>query len=68
MINIPQLPSIPGYVEVEVDGVRQYKNVRTGELKCYEGALLNPESPPEETQPNVWDEMATAYKEGVQEA
>lgn len=28
----------------------------------------NPETPSGETQPSVWDEMAAAYKEGVQGA
>jgi hypothetical protein len=32
MITKPQLPPKAGYVEVEVDGVRTYKNARTGVL------------------------------------
>ena len=32
MITKPQLPPKAGYVEVEVDGVRTYKNVVTGIL------------------------------------
>lgn len=31
-ISKPMLPPKKGYVEVEVDGVRTYKNVETGEL------------------------------------
>ena len=33
MINRPTLPPKRGYVEVEVDGVRLYKNVVTGVLE-----------------------------------
>ena len=33
MINRPKLPPKRGYVEVEVDGVRLYKNVETGVLE-----------------------------------
>ncbi len=32
MITRPQLPPKTGYVEVEVDGVRTYKNATTGTL------------------------------------
>ena len=32
MITSPQLPPRSGYVEVEVDGVRRYRNVSTGVL------------------------------------
>ena len=32
MITKPTLPAIRGYVEVEVDGVRTYRNIRTGLL------------------------------------
>ena len=31
-ITRPQLPPKAGYVEVEVDGVRRYRNVETGYL------------------------------------
>lgn len=31
-ISKPQLPPKAGYVEVEVDGIRTYKNVSTGVL------------------------------------
>ena len=33
MINRPLLPPKRGYVEVEVDGVRLYRNVETGVLE-----------------------------------
>lgn len=32
LISKPLLPPIYGYVEVEIDGVRMYKNVETGEV------------------------------------
>ena len=32
MITKPQLPPKAGYVEVEIDGIRTYKNARTGVL------------------------------------
>lgn len=32
MITSPQLPPKPGYVEVEIDGMRTYRNVKTGIL------------------------------------
>lgn len=32
MITEPQLPPKAGYVEVEVNGVRTYRNISTGEL------------------------------------
>ena len=32
MINKPMLPPKKGYVEVEIDGQRVYKNVETGEI------------------------------------
>lgn len=36
MINNPVLPPKSGYVEVEFDGIRTYKNVTTGELIEFE--------------------------------
>lgn len=33
MLNRPKLPPKRGYVEVEVDGVRLYKNAETGVLE-----------------------------------
>lgn len=32
MITTPKLPPKPGYVEVEIGGVRKYKNAATGVL------------------------------------
>ena len=44
----------------------------SGALQLIDGTLVRiaagPESTPENTTPSVWDEMAAAYKEGVQEA
>lgn len=38
-ISKPLLPPITGYVEVEVDGVRRYKNVETGFLMGEEPSI-----------------------------
>lgn len=55
-ITKPTLPPKEGYVEVEVDGVRTYRNAKTG-------VLIGDEIPPT----TVWDEMAAAITEGVNE-
>ena len=55
-ISRPMLPPKKGYVEVEADGVRTYRNVETG-------VLIDDEIPEEET--TVWDELDAAYREGV---
>lgn len=62
MIVSPTLPPLPGYVEVEVNGTRTYRNVKTG-------LLITEELPPvEESQTEeVWTQMAEAIKEGVNE-
>ena len=59
-ITNPMLPPKKGYVEVEVDGKRTYRNAETGVLIDDE-----PEPVPELT---VWDELDAAYKEGVNSA
>lgn len=56
-ISKPTLPPRKGYVEVEVNGVRRYRNVTTG-------VLLEDETPP---QTDI-DLMAEAYQEGVNES
>ena len=43
MINRPELPTKPGYVEVEVAGRRTYRNVNTGVLIDDEIAAPTPE-------------------------
>lgn len=57
VITKPQLPPKKGYVEVEVDGVRRYRNAETG-------VLLEDEAPPQTDT----DLMAEAYREGVNES
>lgn len=57
VITKPQLPPKKGYVEVEVDGVRCYRNAETG-------VLLEDEAPPQTDT----DLMAEAYREGVNES
>ena len=56
-ITNPTLPPKAGYVEVEVDGERTYRNVETGELIGQET--------PREPEGDVWAEMAAAITEGV---
>lgn len=55
-ITRPTLPPKEGYVEVEINGVRTYRNAKTG-------ILIENEKPPV----SAWDEMAEAIKEGVNE-
>ena len=57
MITSPQLPPKSGYVEVEVDGVRKYKNAKTG-------ILLEDEQP----VPPLEEQLVSAYREGVASA
>lgn len=57
-ITLPKLPPLDGYVEVEIDGERTYRNVETG-LLIEEEAQLPPE-------PTVMDKLADAYREGVE--
>ena len=61
-ISKPMLPPLRGYVEVEVDGVRRYKNAETGYLLGEEPA------PDPDQEPVTWGELAAAYREGVNEA
>ena len=63
VITNPELPPKRGYVEVEVDGRRTYRNIETGLLIEEE-----PEIQPEPTEPSVWDELDAAYQEGVNAA
>ena len=60
-ITNPILPPKAGYVEVEVDGVRTYRNVETGVLIDDEV----PEAEPETPEGDVWSDMAAAITEGV---
>lgn len=57
-ISRPMLPPKKGYVEVEVNGKRTYRNVETG-------VLIDDEIPIPEEEPSVWDELDAAYREGV---
>ena len=62
MIQSPTLPPKNGYVEVEVDGKRTYRNVETGVLIDDEAPATEPEA-----GEGVWAEMAAAITEGVNE-
>ncbi len=61
-ISKPTLPPREGYVEVDVDGDRQYQNAKTGELLADEGTIEQ-----HDAQTDI-DLMANAYREGVNEA
>lgn len=51
MITKPELPPRKGFVEVEVNGVRRYRNVSTG-------ALLKDETPPDApTEPTAEEDL-----------
>lgn len=63
-ISRPLLPAKKGYVEVEVCGLRMYKNIETGELMP-DGPVVA--VPPEREDPTM-DKLAAAYLEGVNEA
>ena len=56
MITTPQLPPKAGYVEVELDGKRVYKNAETGEI-------YGSETPKPELAD--YDALAAAIREGV---
>ena len=53
----PMLPPKKGYVEVDDNGVRKYKDVETGIV------YLPNEAP--DADSSVWDELDAAYTEGV---
>lgn len=58
VINRPMLPPKKGYVEVEVDGKRTYKNVDTG-------LLIDEEVETNEGEYATYEELAEAIREGV---
>lgn len=62
-ISKPLLPAKKGYVEVEVCGLRMYKNIETGELMP-DGPVVAVSS--EQSDP-VIEKLAAAYLEGVNE-
>ena len=57
MITKPTLPPKKGYVEVEINGVRQYKAIPSEQSNA-ESANVDV----------VYDALAEAYREGVQSA
>lgn len=63
-ISKPLLPAKKGYVEVEVSGLRMYKNVETGELRP-DGPIV---AVPSGQSDSTIEKLATAYLEGVNEA
>lgn len=75
-ITKPQLPPKAGYVEVEVNGERRYRNVETGQLLGEETvptinervSALEADKADKSQVQAVWDQMAEAYSEGVSQA
>lgn len=63
MITKPTLKPMRGFVEVEVNGRRMYKNVKTGALVST-AAEAAPEKE-NDSESVTWDALAAAYKEGV---
>ena len=57
-ITKPLLPPKAGYVEVEINGTRKYKNVETGEI--YGEETEKPDS-----EYVTYAELAAAIREGV---
>lgn len=58
MITNPKLKPMRGFVEIEFNGKRMYRNVKTGEI--VEPGAVFPVN-----DPTVWDELDEAYQEGV---
>ena len=56
MITKPQLPPKAGYVEVEVDGRRTYKNATTGVL--IEDEPISPPDPLEQLRLDIYARIA----------
>ena len=70
----PKLPAKAGFVEVEIDGYRKYKNIETGEIISFEELSIyksKREKEVEEIQEQLKSheeyisEMAAAYTQGV---
>lgn len=59
VITKPQLPPKKGYVEVEVDGRRTYRNAETG--------VLIEDEVPEPPDSDVWEALDAAYQQGYTE-
>lgn len=69
MITKPVLPPKAGYVEVELDGQRVYKNAVTGEIYGQETIPTDKQRIErlEKDAEAVWENMAASIKEGVNE-
>lgn len=66
MITKPMLKPIRGFVEVDFNGKRMYRNIKTGEI-VEPGAVfpVNDQTSEPALDPTVWDELDEAYQEGV---
>lgn len=65
MITRPKLPPRKGYVEVEVNGERTYRNVKTG-LLIEEEALIPPTPTEAERLATVEQQLAEADEVAIQ--
>ena len=68
MIMRPTLKPKSGFVEVETNGKRMYRNIKTGQIIEPGGEIAKTEQSNENKPPNdavTWDELAEAYEKGV---
>ena len=65
MITKPTLPPRKGYVEVEVNGKRTYRNAETGVLIENEHNVIIPEPGPEESIDERMTALETAIADGL---
>lgn len=60
----PTLPPRRGYTEITLNGTRVYLNSKTGAVsRAITGEASS--HPSANTESDVWDELAEAYREGV---
>jgi len=65
MVIKPTLPPIEGYVEVDVDGVRYYKDVKTGDLYTRDTVPIPPKEP--DQSDFIYTDLACMIRKGINE-
>ena len=60
----PTLPPRRGHTEITLNGTRVYLNSKTGAVSRAITGEASPQ-PSANTESDVWDELAEAYREGV---
>lgn len=68
MIKKPTLKPKRGFTEVEANGKRMYRNIKTGQIVEPGSEIAKTEQLNENKPPNgavTWDELAEAYEKGV---